>query len=212
MWSPVYVPATYVLLHLAYSLLSSPRPVPSAAAGRFPAILLALWLCFPLANVVRTTAARFRDGAGGYSIRTWRESATIAYARQVLRANADVPVYSNGPDALMELARVSVTLTPYITAGSLSDLEGKWPAEKGSVLVWFRNVTWRPYLFTLEELKEVANAVEVARFSDGSFYRVSAKETSVSEPSRGVGEPAGRRRLGHAFLDSLRTIPSIPIQ
>jgi hypothetical protein len=179
--SYVYVPVTLILLELVARLLSPPQPSTAGFVRRLPAILLALWLCFPLRSVAVDTVDRFRNGAGGYNTRKWRESETIAYAKQMLTGGDSVHVYSNVPDGLWELARVDALWLPGRTADSLTDLEGRWPTKDGSVLVWFKNITWRKYLFTVEELEEVANVTEVAHFSDGSVYRVSVRPTTAHD-------------------------------
>jgi hypothetical protein len=180
--SPVYVVVTLVLLKLVSDLLS-PTQLPSAAlVPRAPAVLLALWLCFPLASTVRWSIVLcYKDGAGGYNTRRWRESKTIARAKQLLSASNRVHVYSNRYDALWELARVDATRSPDRAGVNLRDLEGRWPSENGSLLVYFKNDTWRTYLYSVEELSQVSVMEEVADFSDGSIYKVSVRQT-VAQP------------------------------
>jgi hypothetical protein len=180
--SSLYVPVTLILLELVARLFRPTQLSTAGVARKVPAILLALWLCFPLASVVRSAVGCFKNGAGGYNTKEWRESGTVAYVKKTLSVNDDVHVYSNGTEALWELASVSGTQTPRRTAGNLSDLEGRWPAENGSVLVWFENIT-RPYLFSAEELGEVADVVEVAHLDDGSIFRVSVRQTEVRDSS-----------------------------
>jgi hypothetical protein len=203
--SPVYIPVTLILFELFVRLFSPTSPIPNARARRGLVVVMVLWLCFPLAKVTRSTLDCFRNGAGGYSHKEWRESGTVAYAKQMLSTNDDALVYSNGPDALWALAGVSATFTPTRTrvnlslwglqnftptgtAVNLSDLRGCWPAANRAILVWLRNITWRKWLFSIEELGEIADTVVVARFSDGAIYRVSAREAAAHEPSHQVGE------------------------
>jgi hypothetical protein len=183
MLSPVYVPATLVLLTLASRMFSPVRLRTTAFASGVASVLLVVWLCFPFASVARDTAGRLRDGAGIYNTKTWRESETVAHAEQMHSTNGAVRVYSNAPDALRELARVNATQSPDRRTGSLSDLEGHWPARDGSVLVWFESITWRKYLFSAEELGDIADVEEVAHFSDGSIYRVSARQAVARDSS-----------------------------
>ena len=189
MLSPLYVPATLILLKLGSYLLSPTQDIPNAVAGKVPAVLLALWLCFPLQNVASATAGRFKNGAGGYNTETCRESKTVAYVKQMLSTNDDVPVYSNDPLGLWALARIDANFSPSktafsqyrLTARSLGDLIGRWPPEGEACLVWFNvDIAW---LFSVEELKEVANAVEVAHFADGTVYRVSIRGAEVRDSS-----------------------------
>ncbi|MCX6844028.1 MAG: hypothetical protein NTX53_17325 [candidate division WOR-3 bacterium] len=177
--SPIYVPATLVLLKVGSYLFGPTQRRTTAFVSRVPPVLLALWLCFPLASVARSTARRFKNGAGGCNTRMWRESETVAYARQMLSTKDDVHVYSNGTDALWELARVNASELPLRAEINQGDLYGHWPTESASVLVWFNNRAWRRYFFSIEELEEIADVEEVAHFSDGSIYRVSVRDTAA---------------------------------
>ena len=194
--SPVYVPFTLVLLLLV--LRSQDRTsLPGAPANRGVAtLLLALWLCLSYQRVVAATVDRFRNGAGGYSTTIWHESETVADIKQKLSTDTDVQVYSNGPDALWALASLNATMTPYRTEVGLRDLKGRWPAENGSILVWFRNITQRPYLFSTAELGSIADVEEVAHFSDGSIYRISTRGGAA--PAVQDGSQADRPPTGNA--------------
>ena len=194
--SPAYIPATLILLKLAYHLLGPTRPTANAVAGRVPAVLLALWLCFPLRDVAMSTAVRFKDGAGGFSTRTWRESETVAYAEQMLSTNDGVHVYSNVAEGLWALAGVNATEVPgktqynsTLSVNKLDDLIGRWPPDGEGYLVWFKNKD-RPWLFSIAELEEIANVVEVAHLGDGSIYRVSARQTTAPDSSQWRGLPS----------------------
>ena len=85
----------------------------------------------------------------------------------MLPTNDEVHVYSSGPDALWELARVNATLTPDRREVNLSKLKGRWPAGNGTLLVWFRSIAWPTYLFPIEELGEIANVEEAAHLREG---------------------------------------------
>jgi hypothetical protein len=178
MLSPLYVPLLLVLLKLGSHLISPIERPAATFVSRGPAVLLALWLCFPFASVARSTAVRFRDGAGGYSTTKWRESETIAYARQVLSTHGDFHIYSNGHDVLWALAGVNATESPDTVSVSLTDLKGHWPAENGSIIVWFSGLAHRKYLFSIEELEQIADITGVTYLSDGTIYRVSARQTT----------------------------------
>jgi hypothetical protein len=179
--APTYVPITLILLNLGLYLLTPTEPTAGVATSKVPLVLLALWLCLPLQNVVSATAGRFKDGAGGYNTKACRESETVACARQVLSTTGGVRVYSNGPDVLWELAGANATEAPRRTKVSLGYLKGRWPAENGSVLVWFANLAWRRYLFTIEELQKVATLREVAHLSDGSVFWLSVRRTTAPD-------------------------------
>jgi hypothetical protein len=128
-----------------------------------------------------------------YSAEEMARIVSIAYANQMLSNNDNVHVYSNGPDALWALAGVNATTVPrkmyYSSTKSINergDLVGRWPPEDEAWLVWFNKIH-RPHLFSVKELEEIASVVEVAHLSDGSIYRVSARKTTLQEPSHQVG-------------------------
>jgi hypothetical protein len=177
--SPLFVPATLLLLELAYGVLDQERTNSTALARNLPLLLLSLWLCFPLAWVLRSTARRYENGAGGYNTRTWRESETVAYARRVPSTIDGNHLYSNGIDVLWALARVNASWVPSRKEVPLSDLRGRWPDDGVSTVVWFDSIPWRKHLFSVEELGEVSNVEKVAQLNDGSIYRVSVREAPV---------------------------------
>jgi hypothetical protein len=197
--SPVYLPVTLVLMKLGSYLFGPTQSRTTALVSRAPVILLALWLCFPLTSAVSLTAHRFKDGAGQYSTRSWRESETIAYARQLFAAGGlKRAVYSNDDVALWELAGVNAAFAPRRTylgstkpANQLDDLIGSWPPEGEADLIWFADVK-RDYLFSVEEIREVANVVEVACLSDGAVFHVSARVTAPRNTSHGGTVPSGQ--------------------
>ena len=172
--SPVFIPLVLIVVGALSSLASSAKLMPSVMLRWFSTGLLIAWLCFPLVRVVRATAYKFEDGAGGYSTRAWHNSETIAFARQVL-PQSTLPVYSNGPDVLWAIARVYANFPPYRAKVQPAELEGRWPPEQEAAFVQFENITWRPYLLSIEELSQAADVERIARFADGSVLLVTAR-------------------------------------
>ncbi|MBN2466023.1 hypothetical protein JXD38_10430 [candidate division WOR-3 bacterium] len=193
--SPVYVPVTLILIELGSSLFGPPQTRMSVLASKAPAVVLALWLCFPLASTVRSAVLYSTRGAGGCSTQRWRESETVAYARDRLSTNDAVHVYSNGSDVLWALAGVSASPAPRKTyfgsrtqANTLGDLMGRWPPEGEAYLVWFSGRG--EHSFSVVELREVANIAEVAHLGDGAIYRVSVRQAIARDSSaRGDAYP-----------------------
>lgn len=182
MLSPVYIPTTLMLLTLVRYRFGTTQPATASGvvAGRLTTALISLWLFFPLTDAALSTVRRAQEGAGVYNMRVWRESETVAYARGSLQDAHGGRIYSNGFDVLWELARVDASQSPSSWDATLAGLRGRWPASNGSKLVWFRNIRWRPFLYSVEELRQVANVVEIAHLSDGSVYRLSAREETTS--------------------------------
>lgn len=179
--APLYVPATVFALDLAYGLLARERSGCGAFTRWVPVLLLSFWLCFPMVRVLRSTAGRHRNGAGGYNVTTWRQSETLARARQIASAEGRVDLYSNGSDVLWALARVDADWLPAKTEVAQGDLSGRWPDSGASAVVWFDSIFWRKQLSTIEELGEISNVEEVARFNDGAVYRVSRRDTAFPD-------------------------------
>jgi hypothetical protein len=178
--SPVYVPASLVMLEFGLRLFGPGQRRSAALVRATPAFFLALWLCFPMASVASSTAGRMRNGAGSFNSDIWRKSETVAYVKQMLNDGGPVPVYSNGADALWELARIDARELPLRSVSRLSDLRGHWPAETPSVIVRFDRCWLRGY-HSIEELGSIADVSEIARFNDGSVYRASVRdETSAA--------------------------------
>jgi hypothetical protein len=177
--SPVYIPFTLLLLEFGARLFG-PSPRHTAAIVRMaPSLFLALWLCFPLASVARSTADRMRSGAGSYNSDIWRRSETVAFVKQMFGNNGRIPVYSDGADALWELARVNAIELPLRSRVKLGDLSGCWPTASPSLLVRFNRCWLRGY-FTVQELEGVADIEEIARFNDGSVYRASVRNAAAA--------------------------------
>ncbi len=177
--SPVYVPATFLLLELGLRLYGPMQRRTAALVRAAPSFLLALWLLFPLMSVARSTAHRKSSGAGSFSSDMWRKSETVAYVKQMLRDGEAQPMYSDGADALWELARIDARELPLRSRNNLSDLRGRWPAKSPSVIVRFDRCWLRGY-FTVQELESVADIEEITRFGDGSVYRASARGATTS--------------------------------
>jgi hypothetical protein len=181
--STVYISATLILFELVVRLFGPTDALRNSKAKRGLVALMALWLCFPVTQVAQATARRFKDGAGEFSTTRWHESEIVSFARQMLSGiNTDVHVYSNGPDVLQELAGVNAIMSPRRTASDLTELRGHWPAEDVAYLLWFKRFH-RWYLFSVAELTEVANVVEVAHLSDGSIYLVRARGRAAQDPN-----------------------------
>lgn len=191
--STVYIPVTLILFELVVRLFGRTAAFPGSRAKKGLVALMVLWLCFPMTEVVLATAGRFKNGAGEFSTKLWHESETLRFARQMLTGiNTGSPVYSNGPDVLWELAGVDAVMSPDRRTRNRNGIRERWPAESLGFLVWLKNVDWRSYLFSVEELAQVADVIEVAHFSDGSIYRVSAREAAAIDSSQKAGVMAGQ--------------------
>jgi len=180
--SPIFAPMQVIL----FSLISWKTNFTGTAWNiRLWRILLLTALIGCLIGPIRSTLAVHRqtwDHGRGYSDEAWRESETIR-ALSHNQAVADGTVLcSNAADAIYlrlgRAARQSPARTIYnprqktLTPQTLDELRGNWPAENKVILVWFDRAE-RDYLFTPNELRLVANVLEISRLADGTIYSVN---------------------------------------
>lgn len=181
--SPISLPLIIVLvlvLDAALKWFENSKSRPSLASIiRISAIaLFTLWLLVvPTRDIVHSVRAKADEGAGGYNSRSWQQSETIEYLRTHL-LQEDVPIFSNRYDAIFILTGIQAESVPKRTyynseqlADDLGTLEGKWPGYPMSYLIYFDQ--GRPYHFTIDELRAIANISLVAELSDATIYAVS---------------------------------------
>jgi hypothetical protein len=90
-------------------------------------------------------------------------------------------MYTNATAAVYILAHVEAVKSPAETdynsleePADISRLRGIWPAGTSACLVWFNDVD-RQNLFTVDELRSIADITLIARFDDGAVYSVAKK-------------------------------------
>ena len=179
--SPVFVPMNLLLLFFASKILAS--LVRQGLSQRLANILLAIFVVIWLVNATRDTTSLITDAMSQgleYSGKYWRNSQTIKYFLQNRKSEHGCKIfYSNAPDVLYILANLVAKMSPRKMLGAkiindISNLKGSWPEESNACLVWFDKVD-RNYLFTVDELRTVANVQQVIRLEDGAVYLVTRK-------------------------------------
>ncbi len=134
------------------------------------ALGLALFALWPAVSY-RITSAMVRDcvrnGAGGYSVKLWRESAVINWLR-----THDLPgrYYSNAPDAVYLLTGTQTTISPHSDPG-VAEYARRMVVTPPTYLVWCDNLH-RDDLYDLRELLSLYQTDPVASLPDGKIYRV----------------------------------------
>ncbi len=128
-------------------------------------LLCALWLQYPLRELVYSTARHMREGAGGYAVSAWQDSSLVEWLRNHPLSGM---VYSNGPDALYLLTGAASTITPENFRGPAGTAH--WCSSEPNYIVWFQALD-RSWLCNLRELLSRYQMQEVAAFPDGSVYR-----------------------------------------
>jgi hypothetical protein len=119
-----------------------------------------------------------RDGQG-YAGRAWRDSATIS---RIKTLNTDVPIYSNGYDAIYYLGRRPAMYLPQEINHGTGVVNANYELEianmkndlqrHGGFLIYFNNLAERSFLPSESELKERLSLRLLANEPDGSIYAV----------------------------------------
>jgi hypothetical protein len=187
--SPIFVPTTLLLLVLVRGALKPllERILPRRA-GLLGVVLAVFMLIDPTEAAMRAMRRQMEKGSG-YTGETWRSSETIRYVTEHREPMSECATYTNGPDAMYLLTGLKTKSCP--TDGlprqeeskDASALKGPWPAENGGFLVWFNNLAWRKYQFSVDELERTGDIIEVAHLSDGSVYRISERQTAIRDTS-----------------------------
>lgn len=90
-------------------------------------------------------------------------------------------IYSNGIEAVFIHHDLKLTGWPEAKQYSSGDrrqpaasIAGTWPGSHTAYLVWFDNLD-SSHLYSVEELKQIADIDVVAEFEDGTIYEVTAR-------------------------------------
>jgi len=187
--SPIFVPMHVILFFL---LSWESNPTGTTRRIRLWRLLLLVALAVCLIGPIRWTLAihlQMRDRGEGWSGKTWRKSETISTLSRQAIGDGTV-VFTNAPEAFylylndlyLKGARITPGKTMYASKQkiqTLDELRGNWPADNKAILVWFDWVGYeQPYLFTVDELRLIANVREISRLADGTIYLVSKKSPS----------------------------------
>ncbi|MBW8011279.1 MAG: hypothetical protein FVQ83_08570 [Chloroflexi bacterium] len=179
--SPIYIPLTLLLVIVAHALAEPYRRRFSIiTVNSFLIIGIAIWLAYPLHSTFLEVVNITQNGQR-YSSKAWLESETIHYLLQNQSLESECTIYTNDPFASYILAHLIITTSPAKpqypfpeNENEISTLRGSWPEESRACLVWF-DVTNRPDLLNIDELKTVANLAPIMYFDDGGIYSVVSK-------------------------------------
>ncbi|HUQ64429.1 MAG TPA: hypothetical protein VM121_11800 [Acidimicrobiales bacterium] len=150
-------------------------PIKAVAIG-----VLGLLFVFQIAEATTWVRDSVDDAGarrGGYTSSVWRQSPVVATVRTL---PPEVPVYTNGPDAIWFLTgRATKELPPekdYLTGkpnphyrAELAEMTERVRAGQGRV-VYFSVIKSRPYLPTVDELRQVMPLHEVSSDQIGTLY------------------------------------------
>jgi len=180
--SPIYVPLIVVVFVLAGVIVDSCRGIPSAKAVSALLVCgIGFWLAGSLCAAFLVGMEAHEIGLA-YAGRRWKTSETIEYLRRHPRLGSEHPVYTNDVHAVYLFTGRVFKWTPARTCANsnkliseASGLRGTWPSEGKAWLVWFDGIKFRPFLFGLSDLRQIAIMKRVTRFKDGAIYVVERR-------------------------------------
>ncbi|HJU88183.1 MAG TPA: hypothetical protein VJ672_02245 [Gemmatimonadaceae bacterium] len=188
--APIYIP---LILVIAWALVSAARNTVSVqsrrlhAATLFAALVVLLW---PIRFTIGATERLVANGAGGYATTRWQSSEVLRY----LRSNPiRQPVFSNEPHAVHAIARLDSVyslpdhdhvMSPISADSALRRLRASLSGD--SYVVLFNRPELARNVYSEGEVAAVLGATPVARFSDGSVYRVSRSRGMTDQDGRAV--------------------------
>jgi hypothetical protein len=180
MLAPIYVPLVFitvyavdVIIRYLTGRISRPFLLVIVSACAILVAILSVQKAYPKAMTI------YNNGIGKFNKPIWRESELIRY---LLSARPEGILQSNAPEAVYYYAGLAARFTPRkhflnTPTSRTDDLENMQNSLSSGVvnhIIWF-NISGREYLYDIEEMITFFQLEEIARFSDGSFYRVSQR-------------------------------------
>lgn len=176
---PVHVVSIILVIGLVARLL--PR-VQTRRAIRLAFSLMALALLDSYTLRAANWFTQTRPDGQYYAGSIWKDSNTIARLRSL---PPNIPIYSNGYDAIYYLTGRPAVLIPaktvFVTGQPNQDYEAELERmrralrDQRGVLVYFNTLPERWFLPTESELKTRLSLTEIAKSSDGSIWQVRPK-------------------------------------
>lgn len=179
--SPIYLPVTFLLLLITKSIYNHINRM------RYKVLLFALLmlsLSYPVLTTFQTAVAHYNYGSG-YSGDSWPKNEKEMWLNQIKESYISVPVvYSNDPFAVYYLVNIYAKWSPIKGFGDsdeiyiqLNDLNGVWPTEKESYLIWFKHTEFQQRsLYKPNEIRLISNLSLLDSSEIGSLYSVKNKD------------------------------------
>lgn len=191
--SPIYVPLLLFWLILTQVIVDPYRKwFSKKIVNSFLLISIAVWLVYPILSTILNlvkliSVGQVYSGKGqAYNGKEWMDSETIQYLLQHQTIESECTIYTNGPEASYILANLTTKMSPakrkYNSpeAVDVVSKRGIWPEESNACLVWFEKLEWQDFLFTIDELRAIANIELVARFEDGAIYSITRNLSQIA--------------------------------
>lgn len=182
---PIYIPvAILTLLFIFHShqlLITISKKIISRKIVNVALVsTLSIWMLYPALLTLILLKESMSDGKG-YNNVLWQNSQTIKYLQNNQSLESRCTFYSNMPELVFYRANIKNKKSPQKTwynstdiFQTLDDLQGSWPKESSACLVWFKDITSKS-LFSLSELKSIAELDPIANFQDSTIYTIRRK-------------------------------------
>ncbi|HCY74482.1 MAG TPA: hypothetical protein DHV28_01045 [Ignavibacteriales bacterium] len=179
--SPLYLPVTLLLLLITRSIYNHINKM------RYKVLLftlLMLSLSYPAFTTFQTAVAHYNYGSG-YSGNSWPKNEKELWLNEIKKSYISAPVvYSNDPFAVYYLVNIYAKWSPIKGFGDsdeiyvqLNDLNGVWPAEKESYLIWFKHTEFQQRsLYKPNEIRLISNLSIMDSSEIGTLYSVIIKD------------------------------------
>ncbi len=112
----------------------------------------------------------------GYLNKDWMESEIVAYIVENPDLQDESTLYTNGIDVAYITAGLKTKAVPgFIRHGQqdietyLESLQGSWPQEEMSCLIWFDDLVFRHELLSFDEINHIVDLQILHKFEDGTI-------------------------------------------
>lgn len=168
--SPIYVPLVLLIIFMIDNILRfSHEHFSRQTLGRFLLVGSTLLLVvYPFLFSGWKTINRIKEGAGGYSHVSYRNSPLISYMQE---NPLDGQVYSNRPDYVYILTGIPVKFSPGSAEDALLLKEYLVSKDSNTYLVWFKDRGWES-LPEIGEFDFMFDMEIIATVSDGVIYLI----------------------------------------
>jgi 4-amino-4-deoxy-L-arabinose transferase-like glycosyltransferase len=211
--SPIFAPLAMLAACSAGWLWSrlSRRAEPGAAPARLPAetasgtervergrsadlwkwaaaAALAAWIGGNAYLSIQAAAVRIRDGAGGWNVREYRQSPTVAYLNTlaldgpILTSHQDLTTFYLNNRRFVGCVRKSMLGSDGLpVAGDWAAGLGFGPASPAGRLVWWRGKGMTMNACSMEELRRLFEMHKIEEFPDATVYEITPLTTAREE-------------------------------
>ncbi len=155
---------------------------PTTINGLF-IIIFSVWSLYPIYEIQEfLIKTRRNNSVAAYNLHNTKEvrnSEAIAFAKDLIKKNEDINLYSNIPNSVWFITRHAVKLLPWLSNGipfdaTIANTLSSWPGEQDGYIIWIKP-DYFEVTVTPDELAQVARLELVFSSQDGDVYYVQKK-------------------------------------